>query len=273
MGAHRAVVQIDVDRERAELAADALWQAGPSAVLEVDLDADRVRLTADVADLSKLDERWSPVLLEVDDDAYLDAWRTWARPIRAGRAVVLWPDWLDRRDHADVRPDDVVVALDPGRAFGSGSHETTRLAVAGVEAHVRPGDRVLDVGCGSGVLCVLAARLGAASAHGIDVDPEAVAATRANADRNGVAARVSADTERLADLGGTYDLVVANIGGSALFDLARDLEARTRPGGLLVLAGILDDRAGALRARFPRCAEVDRASESGWSLLVLRRPG
>lgn len=261
------MVQIDVERDRAELAADALWQAGPSAVLEVDLDPDRVRLTADVVDLARVDPAWSPVVLELDDDAYLDAWRTWAAPVRAGRRIVLQPPWAAP---APTTGDDLVVVLDPGRAFGSGSHESTRLAAAALEEHVQAGDRVLDVGCGSGVLSVLACLLGAASARAVDLEPAAVEATAANAAANGVADRVEVDDAPVAEVAGAFDLVVANIGGSVLFALAPDLLARARPGGVLVLSGILEARADALARALPRCVELARRTEAGWAALVLR---
>ena len=101
----RSVVQVVVGTDLAELAADALWQARPSAVLEVDLDDGRVRLTADVADPTLIDARWSPEVLAVDDDGYLDAWRSWAVPIRAGRRLVVHPAWVPRDDgHAAGAP-------------------------------------------------------------------------------------------------------------------------------------------------------------------------
>ena len=269
VGVRGRVVQVEVERARAELAADALWQAGASAVLEVDLGADAVRLTADVADPDLVDPRWRPVVLTADDEDHLDAWRTWAAPVRAGRHVVLQPPWAPA---ADLGADDLLVLVDPGRAFGSGSHESTRLAVQALEAHLRPGDRVLDVGCGSGVLAVVAALLGAASVRAVDVDPAALDATRANAAANGVADRVVVDGTALAALPGGHDVVVANIGGSTLFDLAPELRARARPGGALVLSGILDDRADALAASFPGCTELDRVHEAGWAALVLVVP-
>jgi ribosomal protein L11 methyltransferase len=274
----RTVVQLVVRDALVELASDALWQAEPSAVLEVPLGDGRVRLTADVARPEALDTAWGAVELAVDDDGYLDAWRTWAAPIRAGRHVVLHPAWIpiDPAEPEDPEdPEALVVVLDPGRAFGSGSHESTRLAVAALEEVVRGGEAVLDVGCGSGVLAVLACRLGAAQAQAIDTEPEAVEATLANALANGVADRIQASTTGLSAVEGPFDLVVANIGGSTLFDLAPDLARRVRPGGLVVLSGILAERAGALAAVFADVAgllERDRLEEAGWAALVLASP-
>jgi ribosomal protein L11 methyltransferase len=265
----RAVVQIEVPRERAELAADALWRAGPSAVLEVDLPDGRVRLTADVTDPALVHRAWGPVVVAVDDDAYLDAWRTWASPVRAGRRVVLHPAWVARPELAPEG--DLVVVLDPGRAFGSGSHESTRLAVALLEDEVRAGDRGLDVGCGSGVLAVVACLLGAASVTAIDLEAAAVEATVANAAANGVADRVAVARAPVTEVPGRFDLVVANIGGTVLWDLAPELVARTAPAGRLVLSGVLEDRADALVAACTGCEETGRATEAGWAAVALVR--
>jgi ribosomal protein L11 methyltransferase len=266
----RNVVQVEVDEADAELAADALWQAEPSAVLEVALDGGRVRLTADVAHPARIDARWSPAPLAVDDDGYLDAWRTWARPIRAGRRTLLVPAWLDAPNDPER---DLVVVLDPGRSFGSGSHESTRLAVAALEEQVRPGDRVLDVGCGSGVLSIVAVRLGAAVAHGIDLEADAVSTTLANAERNGVADRVTASSASLHDQAEAADLVVANIGGPVLFQLAAPLVARVAPGGRLVLSGVLAERIDALAAAMAPLVEVSRDAEAGWGAVSLVASG
>lgn len=265
----RPIVRLDVPAADVELASDALWQGDPSAVSEEALDDGRVRLTADPIDPDGIDPRWPVERIEVDSAAHLDAWRAWARPLRAGRRIVLQPAWLPA---AVAGPDDLVVVLDPGRSFGSGSHPSTRLVLAVLEDLIAGGERVLDVGCGSGVLSVAACVLGAGSAVAIDVDPAAVGATGANAARNGVAERVHASTARLTDAAATFDVVVANIGMRVLLDLAPDLVPRVAPGGRLALAGLLVDQVDPVVAACTGCIELERRDDDGWSVCVLGRP-
>jgi ribosomal protein L11 methyltransferase len=260
------VVEVDVDAADAELAADALWQAGPSAVSQVDLGGDRVRLQADVADLARLDGRWAARIVESDGDAYLDGWRAWARPHRAGRRVVVHPAWLDA---PAGDPADVVVRLDPGRSFGSGSHPSTQLVLAILEDLVEGGERVLDVGCGSGVLAIAACRLGAASAVAVDVDPVAREATVTNAATNGVAGRIEVH-QSLTATAGPFDIVVANIGARVLRELADGVQSLVAPGGSLVLAGLLGGQGDEVVAAYAGCVEVERRTRAGWVAPRLR---
>jgi ribosomal protein L11 methyltransferase len=268
------IVRLVVPAEAAELAADALWQHRPSAVLEEPWSDGQVRLTADVHDVlgvGELGERWPLERLEVDGDAYLDAWRAWARPVRAGARFVLVPSWLTG-DASMVAPDDLTIVLDPGRAFGSGSHPSTRLVLALMEDLVRPGATVLDVGTGSGVLAVGACLLGAASVVAIDVDPVAVTATTGNAEANGVADRIAVATTPVAEVPGAFDLVVANIGAAVLRGLAPELVARVRPGGRLLLAGLLAAQADDVAVSFTGAVEAGRVEELGWVAVELTVP-
>lgn len=264
----RPIVQLEVSEADAELAADALWQSGPSAVSERSLGDGRVVLTADPADLAAIDPRWSVEVVELDGAAHLDAWRAWARPVRAGRRVLLQPAWLPTVDEADG---DVVIVLDPGRSFGSGSHPSTRLVLAVLEDVIVGGERILDMGCGSGVLAVAACRLGASAAVGLDLEPNAVEVTRANAVANGVGGRLVASTNSLSTVADPFDVVVANIGVRVLHEVAPELVERLRPGGLLVLAGLLDQQVDEIVAVCAGCDEVERRREEGWTAVVLRR--
>jgi ribosomal protein L11 methyltransferase len=185
-------------------------------------------------------------------------------PIRAGERLWIVPTW-----HEPPRPDDVNIVLDPGAAFGTGSHPTTRLCLAWLEKRVRAGDGVLDYGCGSGILGIAALKLGAARATGVDVDPLALEAARYNSSRNGVALDVRDAAERL---DGTFRITVANILANPLRMLAPVIAAHTQPRGLIALAGILDDQAGAVIAAYAPHARLAVAGrEAPWVLLAGER--
>jgi ribosomal protein L11 methyltransferase len=185
-------------------------------------------------------------------------------PIRAGVRLWIVPTW-----HAPPRPGDVNIALDPGAAFGTGSHPTTRLCLAWLEKHVRAGDSVLDYGCGSGILAIAALKLGAARAAGVDVDPLALQAARYNSSRNGVALDVHDAAERL---DGTFRITVANILANPLRMLAPVIAAHTQARGLIALAGILDDQAEAVIAAYgPHARLAVAAREAPWVLLAGER--
>lgn len=257
------VVEIEVAAEEVELAADALWQAGASAVSEETAPDGRVRLRADVAAAAAVEPRWQATLIEPDTEAHLDAWRAFARPVLVG-PLRLQPAWIPY----EARPGEVVVQLDPGRAFGSGAHPSTRLALEAVVSWLPWGGRVLDIGCGSGVLAIAAVLLGAGEVQAIDVDPEAVRATETNAARNG--ASIDVARAAAADALGSFDLVVANIGAGVLIEEAAAIAACVAPGGHLVLAGLLEGRADDVAAAYEGAREVARRTDDGWTVLVLQ---
>jgi ribosomal protein L11 methyltransferase len=159
-------------------------------------------------------------------------------PIRVSERLWIVPSWHDAPDPAAVN-----LVLDPGMAFGTGSHPTTRLCLEWLERNVGEGCSVLDYGCGSGILAIAAARLGAGRVAGIDIDPLAVEAARANAERNGVSALFADSAEPVA---GEYDVVVANILSNPLRVLAPAICAHVRSGGRLALSGILREQAAEI---------------------------
>lgn len=275
-----ATVPPDAAAHVVELVGDALWSHDPPAVEERSADGGTTFVAAypspTVADAAARSAGHAGAVSTsvgpVDDDG-LDAWRAHARPHDAGPFVVV-PPWLPA-------PDRQVLVVDPGRTFGSGSHPTTRLVLAELDRVLAgtPDATVLDVGCGSGVLAIGAALLGARSALGIDVDPEAPATTAANAAANGVGERVSAGCEPLASIvsdGRTYDVVAANLFAPVIVELADDLAAVVAPGGTLLLSGLLVDRwqdavGAVVAAGDPELEVVGTAEEEGWVVVRLRR--
>ena len=185
-------------------------------------------------------------------------------PIRAGERLWIVPTWHEAPD-----PGALNVILDPGAAFGTGSHPTTRLCLAWLERNVRAGDVVLDYGCGSGILAIAAMKLGAARAIAVDVDPLALEAARYNASRNAVALDVR-DAQQ--DMAETARITVANILANPLRVLAPLLASRTRPAGAIALSGILEEQAADVAAAYaPWAALAIAAREAGWVLLAGER--
>ena len=210
----------------------------------------------------------------VHETDWAEAWKAHFPVLRIGRRLVIKPTWRRHRR----RPDDVVLALDPGMAFGTGLHPTTRLCLAGVELigdrGLLSGARVLDVGCGSGILAIAAAKLGAADVVGVDTDPIAIEATEANAKRNavggtGVRSVVRARVRSLPSGEPSFDVVLANLIASLLVTLAEALRDELRPGGLLLASGIFVDRETDVRAAFEEVglAVTARSEEGEWVAL------
>ncbi|HET9650946.1 MAG TPA: 50S ribosomal protein L11 methyltransferase, partial [Usitatibacter sp.] len=182
-------------------------------------------------------------------------------PIQAGERLWIVPTW-----HEPPDPRAINIVLDPGAAFGTGSHATTRLCLAWLERNVRPGDTVLDYGCGSGILAIAALKLGAAQAFGVDVDPLALQAAQYNAGRNHVRLAV---LDAAAPLPATARLTVANILANPLRMLAPLIAAHTQPGGAIALSGILAAQADDVIAAYAPWARLAvAAQDSGWVLLA-----
>ena len=271
----RALVVV-VDATDVDIAVDALWMHGALAVAT---DGDRVaeRLTASFADDVDPVSVGDAVVRAVptahvdvvdDDGTWWDAWRDHARPVEiAGGRVIVAPAWLPA---PSPLAEGLVVTIDPGHTFGSGAHATTRLVLEALVRLPLAGARVLDVGCGSGVLAVVAARLGAADVLAVDVDAACVDATLANARANGVEVQVHATVDPLADLTGALDVVVANVLLPAFEAVApelRRLATRT-----VVVSGMLDGTEHRTLAAIGtgwRCAE--RSSDDGWTSALLVR--
>jgi len=207
---------------------------------------------------------------EAHEDEWRDVWKQYFRATRVGRTFLVRPSWdLQPADEGDR-----IIDIDPGRAFGTGGHASTRLVIGLCEEIAdRPVARFLDLGCGSGILSMVAAQLWpAARGLAVDIDPEAVATTLENLERNRITT-VETRVGVLRDVGEVSDLVLANIEAGVLLPLAGDFPARIVPGGTLVLSGLLAAQAEAVTAAFVAAglALESRRDEDEWTALSLRR--
>jgi ribosomal protein L11 methyltransferase len=202
----------------------------------------------------------------VADRAWEREWLKDFRPMRFGRRL-----WVCPAGQEPEQPAEAVLALDPGLAFGTGTHATTALCLEWLEAQAVGGQKVLDYGCGSGILALAALVLGASRAAAFDIDPQALTATRENAQKNGLSERIHVVSDA-ARLDGPFDFVLANILSGTLVELAPRLAALCRPRGSLALAGMLALQAREVAEAYRPWFDIESAAErEGWSLLAGRR--
>ncbi|RZT76856.1 [LSU ribosomal protein L11P]-lysine N-methyltransferase [Azospira oryzae] len=232
-----------------------------AALFEADADAGAV-LAACCAGLGLPTPAFT--LETVEEQNWVQLTQSQFDPIRVSDKLWIVPSW-----HETPAPDAINLILDPGMAFGTGSHPTTRLCLEWLERYVTADCSLLDYGCGSGILAIAAARLGANPVTGVDIDPQAVDAAKANAERNGVSAHF-ADSRDPID--GQFDILIANILANPLKALAPALAAHVRPGGWLALSGILVEQEEELMAIYsPWFAMAVADRREGWVCLEGRR--
>jgi ribosomal protein L11 methyltransferase len=222
-----------------------------------------VRLVAHLGPITSLQER----VLEEED--WENAWKVHFHVLHVGNRIVVVPTWRDYQPNES----DVVIELDPGMAFGTGHHPTTRMCLELLEELVSPGVDVLDIGCGSGILSIAAAKLGARSVYGLEIDPAAAAVAASNVRENGVAHSVKIGQGSLPhpDVARkSYDVAVANISSKVISEAAGELAAVVRPSGTLIVSGVLLDNQDVVkRALVAVGCVLERTIEDGdWVSLV-----
>ncbi len=229
-----------------------------------------------MAELKKEHPEYAPLLLTMDgieDADWENNWKAFYKPMEIGERLIVIPDW----ETADPKGR-VALRLNPGLTFGTGSHATTRLCLTALEKLVQPGMRVLDLGCGSGILSIASILLGADRAYACDIDDKAVDVAYENAALNGVgrdrytvrAGDVTSDSRLRADMGDNYDIVVANIVSDVIINIAPSVRPLMREGGVFITSGIIDDRAGEVRGKLEENGfKVLEANQSeGWFSFV-----
>lgn len=283
---HWVEVTIDITTETEEAVTNAFWELGSSGVVQspglagagsvrltgfwpdrpgVNEKVDRIsRLWEALRDLGVAEGECRIATRRVSEDDWTGRWKTLVEPVRVSDRLLVAPPWsgVSRSDGL------VVVRINPGAGFGTGGHETTQLCLKQLEKRIRPGDRVLDVGSGSGVLSIAAALLGASRATGVDIDPETIGNAVENARLNGVADRVDVHAGRMDHLsvGGRYRIIVSNIGAASLTAMLPGFSARLLPDGELILSGMLIEEAPAFEAALEGhgLALLERETRGDW---------
>ncbi len=284
-------VSVEVEAEAAEAVAEVLsryvhrgvaieagpdgWHAGPVLVRAYLPDDDELwgkkrKIQEGLWHLGQIASIPEPSFRTVAEEDWTAAWKKRLKVLQVGDRIVIQPSWLEY----EPGPGDVIIRLDPGMAFGTGLHPTTQMCLHALEEFVRPGMEVLDLGTGSGILAIAAAKLGASSVLAVDNDPQAAKVARNNAIGNDVQGRVQVKRGSLSDVTGLYDLVVVNILARVIVELVEGgLSERMRRDALLIGAGITDDKTSEVTAAFERkgLELLDQRQQDDWVTLLAKR--
>jgi ribosomal protein L11 methyltransferase len=276
-------------QEATDLVALVLYECGSNgSILQEGLQQDEVRITAyfsegqenirqtvqeKLAELSRngsLTGPWRIELTQADDQSWMYEWQKYFHPKKITERFWVEPAW----ERAVSGPDELVLTIDPGLAFGSGIHDTTSLCIACLEKFVKPGDTVIDIGTGTGILAIAAALLGARQVTAVDLDEVAVAQAQKNITLNGVEEQVTASCSDLLDAvtPGRAQVIVANIVTDAILALLPQVSPFMVSGGMLIVSGIIDERIGEIRQAANQWAFdiVEEHYSGGWYAVVMR---
>jgi len=219
-------------------------------------------------DKGRGDIKWQ----EIYEEDWASSWKDYFHPVRVGEKVVIKPSW-EEYEQADG---DIVIELDPGMAFGTGTHHTTAMCIRCLEEVIKPGDTVFDIGTGSGIIAVAAAKLGAGVVQAVDLDSVAVRVARENVLINGVDNLVKvSEGDLLTGISGKADVIIANIIADIVIKLLVDIPSRLKDGGILIASGIISERMSDVTAAIlANGLLVDKViEEGGWVAVVVRKGG
>ncbi len=239
--------------------------------IEAEIDLKRRQIEEALWHLGQIQPIPTPEFRLVDEEQWAEAWKEHFNVTRIGQRFVIKPSW---REYTP-QPDEVVIELDPGQAFGTGLHPTTQMCLHALQDYLRPGDTVLDLGTGSGILAIAAARLGAAHVLALDIDPVAVEAAQANVQLNGVRAIVQVARGSLRDVLETrFELVLVNILARTIVELCQQgLGQIVAPGGWVMLAGLIATQEAEVRHALAQAGldVIQRMQDQDWVGLLGRR--
>ena len=237
------------------------------------LESTKKQLEAALGHMSLMYPMPQPVYRPLKEEDWAEAWKAHYRPLRVGRRLLIRPLWMD----VELASGDIEIALDPGMAFGTGTHPTTQLCLMALEGLVQPAQDILDLGCGSGILSIAAAKLGARKILALDTDAIAVEATRENAAANGLANKVIAQQgslEIVRTSARRFDLVVVNILARVILKLAENrLGEAVRPGGTAILSGMIESQMEEVEAALRQTGLQPYAhrQQGDWFLIEAKR--
>jgi len=271
---------VEVPREDEEAAADILRRYAPRGVA-IEVAGESVVVTAWLPDSSGIARQRRAVCRALAslpatvrtrwlrEEDWAEAWKAFFPVLRISRRLVICPAWRSCR----ARAGEAVIRLDPGMAFGTGQHPTTLMCLRALEETVQPGAAVLDLGTGSGILALAAARLGAASVLALDSDRQAVRAARENVRLNGLEAVVRVEDGTVDGARGCFDVIAANISVPVIIELAGAMAVALKPGGVLIASGFSEERAGLVAAALTAAGlRVEGTlSDGDWRTHVARR--
>lgn len=234
---------------------------------------DDIENNADLEKIKKVAEKFEKVKIEeshVDDQDWLYKWQEYFKPTKISDKIVVKPTW----ESYEAKPDELLIEIDPGMAFGTGTHETTSMCVKALEKYVKESDSVLDVGCGSGILSIVAARLGAKATLGIEIDQEAVEIAKGNIELNKLSSSVmvqQGDLTRGIDF--TADIVVANLMADLVMALTPDVNKHLKLGGIYVSSGILNEKEKIVSEAIEKSGFkiIEVMHDGDWCAIIARR--
>lgn len=237
-----------------------------------DIDTILTYIKENIEVKSPLDnDNWGIVhLSQVDENDWAESWKQFYKPTKVGRSFLIKPNWEDY----EAEDDEIIIEMDPGMAFGTGTHETTKLCIEALESFIEEGHKVYDIGCGSGILSIAAAKLGASEVVGVDLDPTAVKVSEENIRINQVEDRVDIRLGNLLEVvEDEADLIVANILAEIVAGMAKDISGYLKKSGIFIASGIILDKVDlvekSLRENGFEILELKRLNE--WASIIARK--
>ncbi len=231
-------------------------------MLKINEGIENAKLFVDVGDIKVSSA-------SVNEQDWENNWKQYYKPVYLGENIVIKPVW----EQIETKNTDIVIELDPGMAFGTGTHETTRMCLEILEKTIKKGDKVLDIGTGSGILSIGAVKMGADSCFAVDIDPLAVKIVGENAEINGVSDKITTVCGNLAEkVSGKYEIVVANIIADAIIALSPDVRQFMKEGGIYITSGIIDHRLGDVKDKLIKCGFTIKEviTQGEWAAVICK---